>query len=122
MKRGHLWLLLLLVVLCLRADVLAAASRYAVLVGVGKYDPQTVGGVDLNDPPNDLTLMQEVLAYHGFGANDMLILPDEKATREAIVNAVTGHLLSLERGSLAVFYFSGHGSTLKGDDPNGEWH
>ena len=89
---------------------LVAASKYAVLVGVAKYHPETIRGIDLKSPINDLALMQEVLSYYGFGAHEMLILADEKAQSDAIAQAVNNHLLTMERGSLAVFYFSGHGS------------
>jgi hypothetical protein len=110
-----------------------AASRFAVLVGVGEYDPNTeVGGVvqsadpnhgiNLKSPPNDLALMTEVMAYYGFNDKNSVTISDADATREGITDAVNKNLLTLSAGSLAVFYFSGHGSALKGKDDQGEWN
>ncbi|QJP14611.1 caspase family protein [Starkeya sp. ORNL1] len=110
---------LLLAALLLHSGASRAAERYAVLVGVGKYDPATVvpgkDSIDLKGPPNDLVLMQEMLSYYGFNDGNTKVLADAEATRQGIIDAVKRHLLSLPGGSLAVLYFSGHGSALKSD-------
>lgn len=126
--------MLILSSLLLQGNAYGAASpRFAVLVGVGQYDPKTaVGGilvnadpdhnVNLKSPPNDLALITEVLSYYGFNASNTVVLPDAYATHDAITDAVNDHLLTLPESSLAVFYFSGHGSQLRGKDGHGEWN
>jgi hypothetical protein len=126
--------LLLTVILLLNArPMFAAGSRFAVLVGVGQYDPRTeVSGVvqsanptfsiNLKSPPNDLVLMNEVLSYYGFDDKNTVALSDANATRDGIINAVRTNLFTLPPGSLAVFYFSGHGSARKGTDSIGTWN
>jgi hypothetical protein len=108
-----------------------AAARYAVIVGVGEYDPRTeAGGVvqaadrsaNLKSPANDVGLISEVLSYYGFDDKNSTILLNADATRDKIINAVKSKLLVLPPGSLAVFYFSGHGSALTGHDNQGEWN
>lgn len=125
-------LALFVAALLLRAETVSAQSRFAVLVGVGAYHPATAvegmtstpggdGSIDLKSPPNDVALMSDVLSYYGFDDKNSLVLTDAKATRQAIIDAVRKNLLMLPAGSLAVFYFSGHGSALKGKDGQGEW-
>ncbi|GAB9236709.1 caspase family protein [Bradyrhizobium diazoefficiens] len=112
--------ILLLLCLCCGGAAIGR-ERAAVVVGVGTYDPHTVNGQNLDGAGNDLALMQEILAQYGFGRDDETILMDEQASREAIMGAIKQKLLSLDRGSRAVFYFSGHGSTVKGNDKVGAW-
>lgn len=119
----HPWRLFAVVVavLAVWSDPGVAQERAAVLVGVGTYHPETTAGTNLKSPPNDLALMQEVLAQYGFRAEDETVLVDEQATRETIMRTVEERLLKLPSGALAVFYFSGHGSKLKGTDSIGSW-
>jgi hypothetical protein len=126
-----LWIAVLICAALLQPAQAQAASRFAVLVGVGKYHPASVvegmapgGGpgrsIDLKSPPNDLVLMQELLSYYGFDDSNTLVLADTQATRQAIVDSVKSKLLTLPPGSLAVFYYSGHGSAVKSRDGRGE--
>jgi hypothetical protein len=131
MSRALRFVLLLAALLLLHSGMSQAADRFAVLVGIGKYDPATVvpgrtvapgagSSIDLKGPPNDLVLMQEVLSYYSFNDRNTKVLADARATRQGIIDAVKQHLLSLSSGSLAVFYYSGHGSALKSRDGHGE--
>jgi hypothetical protein len=92
-----------------------------VLVGVGKYHPDTIGRRDLSSPKMDVEIMQEIISYLGFKSEDTEILLDDAANREKILGAVHDRLLTLSEGSRALFYFSGHGSKLKGTGSFGEW-
>ncbi|SFJ98008.1 caspase family protein [Bradyrhizobium sp. cf659] len=111
----------ILLLLCIGCSTAIGRERAAVVVGVGTYHPKTVNGKNLDGAGNDLALMQEVLAQYGFSRDDETVLIDEQASREAIVAAINQKLLTLDRGSIAVFYFSGHGSTVKGNDKVGAW-
>jgi hypothetical protein len=99
-----------------------ANSRQAVLVGVGKYHPDTIDKVDLEGPPNDLAVMRRILSLYGFDDNNTTVLADNRATREAILAAVRSRLLGQAPNSLAVFYFSGHGSALRSRSQVGEFN
>jgi hypothetical protein len=110
-----------LLFLCLGCNACISRERAAVMVGVGTYHPDTVNRQNLDGVPNDLALMQEVLAQYGFVSDDETTLVDDQASRDAIIGAIQQKLLSLDRGSFGVFYFSGHGSKVKGGDVVGAW-
>lgn len=123
-------LLGVLALLNLPSEGFAAEPRFAVLVGVGTYHPESVaegitpasgGGLNLKSPPNDVALMNDVLSRYGFDSRNTVTLKDADATRDRITAAVRDNLLTLKAGSLAVFYYSGHGSALRGSDAGGEW-
>src|ERR1700676_5279674 len=94
----------ILLLVCFGCSTAIGRERAAVVVGVGTYHPNTVNGQNLDGAGNDLALMQEVLAQYGFSRDDETVLIDEQASREAIIGAINQKLLSLDRGSFAVFY------------------
>jgi hypothetical protein len=98
------------------------ASRQAVLVGVGKYHPDTIDRADLDGPPNDITIMRRILKAYGFDDDNTTVLIDRDATRQSILDAVDNKLMTQPKESLAVFYFSGHGSALRSRNGVGEFN
>ena len=74
---GSTWIIVLLAAgLCIfgwPVEAHAGGERYAVLVGVGKYHPDTIERVDLKGPAFDLITMQEILGYYGFNDSNTTI-------------------------------------------------
>lgn len=99
-------------------QVLAAPTgrKLALLVGINQY----AGSDHLTGCVTDTELQRELLvARFGFQPEDILLLTDQKATRQAIVTAFTEHLMQQARpNDVVVFHFSGYGSRLALGDPN----
>jgi len=89
----------------------------ALLIGINQY-PETVGdfapikGTALAGCLTDVELQRELLIHRfGFAPGDILVLTDERATRQAIEDAIQSHLLDPARsGDRLLFHFSGLGS------------
>ncbi len=97
-------------------------NKYALLVGINKYQYQK----NLNGAVNDVENMKSLLVNRfGFPDNDkhIRVLTNEKATRKAILNELQQHLIAnANKQSIIVFQYSGHGSRLKdinGDETDG---
>ncbi|HKR81054.1 MAG TPA: caspase family protein [Nitrospira sp.] len=111
--------------------LLAAAdergARRALLVGIDRYTTgesktgDTAGARgrrhwrDLKGSVNDVRAFREVLIHRqGFHPQDILVLENEAATRDAILGAFRRHLISpAKAGDHSVFYYAGHGSRVR---------
>ena len=83
---------------------------FVLLVGIDAY-PAPVNR--LNGCVNDVTRMRELLAARVSDAHDCfapLVLANEQATRQGIIDAWRSHLGQAGPGDVALFYYSGHGS------------
>src|SRR5690606_21033731 len=86
------------------------SDRYALLVGVADYPGQEN---DLPAVAGDVRRMRDLLVNHfGFSEANIVVLEDDRATRENIVAAFTQHLAKAGGGGTALFYYSGHGTQL----------
>ncbi|MGQ4645995.1 caspase family protein [Lyngbya aestuarii] len=87
--------------------------KLALLVGINQY-PQSERFVSLKGCVNDVELQRELLIHRfGFKANDILILTDNQATRQGILQGFEEHLIKQAKpGDVVVFHFSGHGSRV----------
>jgi metacaspase-1 len=93
----------------------AQPSRFALLVGVGDYPAET--GWSKLSSRNDVRLVKEVLAEHGFANKNVTTLLDREASSEEILKAIRTHLTEKSRpGGIAVFQFSGHGQQVQDDN------
>ncbi|MEM8558666.1 MAG: caspase family protein, partial [Bacteroidota bacterium] len=82
-------------------------GRYAVLVGISEYPP---GSTDLAAPIYDARLMRDFLIEHmDYDPDDLVLLTDEEATREHILQALGRHLGQAGPDGTVLFYYSGHG-------------
>ena len=97
----------------------ATVRRRALLIGINDYaaagnpmGPRRVQ--NLSGAVNDVTSMGEMLvAQYGFARQDVLVLTDQAATRDAILRAIQSHLEApAGKGDVLLFYFSGHGSQV----------
>jgi hypothetical protein len=98
-------------------------TKLALLVGINKY--RHAGGIPaLAGCVNDVENMKSLLiGKFDFREENILVLVDEMATREAIIAAFQKHLITkAQRGDIVVLHYSGYGSQMKdlsGDEPNG---
>ncbi len=104
-------ILALCIVVFLVHPRLASAANVALLIGVSDYD-QSVGLPDLRGPSNDVALMQEVLAAHGF---EITILADGETdgiipTGTAMLGALDDLVERVGQGDLVYLHFSGLGA------------
>ncbi len=113
--------------LALLAAILPAPARAegvkrAVLIGVDEYLSGDVS--DLRGCGNDVDLMESVLVgKFDFAPDDVEVLKNEDATREAIIGLIRSHLGQSEAGDIALVHYSGHGSQMldkSGDEADGK--
>lgn len=92
----------------LAADI---PRHYALVVGVSDY-PGTL--LDLPLVSEDVKAITSMLTGAlGFRPEDILVLQDEAATREAVLEGLSGFLGSAAEDDLALFYYSGHGTRVE---------
>jgi hypothetical protein len=128
MRRSFVWLIFLLaVLLSFYPSSSNAATKKALLVGINTYEKlpfysRTLGRqiTNLKGSVNDVTSMKGMLvSRYGFRVEDIRVLTDDKATREAILNTFERWLIrGTKEGDLVFFYFSGHGTQIP--DQNGD--
>ncbi len=87
--------------------------KLALLIGINQYDAKG-DWLPLNGCVTDVDLQRELLMHRfGFNPADILTLIDREATRAAIAEAFTEHLIAQALpGDVVVVHFSGHGSKL----------
>lgn len=124
MRRHSLILTLILGTLGVFAYGMASARDRALVVGIDHYPGLSVNGTPANDLTGavvDANTFKQLLAdvWH-FDPADIKFLSDQDASRQAILDAFEEWLV---KGSLpndrVVFYFSGHGATVKVPLPGG---
>ncbi|QTA82199.1 Putative peptidoglycan binding domain-containing protein [Desulfonema limicola] len=90
-------------------------ARRALLVGINDYK----GVSDLRGCHNDVGNMRNILKeYLGFSNNDIRVVIDSRATKEAILYRLEYMVSKARPGDFMVFHFSGHGSRIR--DRNGD--
>lgn len=91
---------------------------HALLVGIDRY---RLSRLDLRGCVNDVDLVERVL-HDRIAPADLVVeqLRDERATRAGVVEAFRRHLGGLGPGDVALFWYSGHGST--GPLPEELWY
>ena len=101
----------------------ARAEQHAILIGVWDYENPNL---QLDAPPNDLRLMQEVLAARGVSEDRTHILANP--TKQRIQRKFRELRLHLKPSDSLLFYFSGHGTqiidrlgTFPGDEAKGRF-
>ena len=86
-------------------------SHRALLIGINAYpDPAN----QLNGCVNDTYLMSEILQENGFVAENIRLLSDQRATRDAILDRLHWLLDDVADESYRVLYYSGHGVQIPG--------
>ncbi len=92
------------------------ARKLALLVGIDKY---ASGNSNLKGCKTDVEL-QKLLLIHRFGfqPEDILIITDEKATRDNIITSFNQHLQQATKDDVVVFHFSGYGRNVLVNNPD----
>lgn len=96
-------------------QVADAQERVALLAGIGDYGVQGTSLPALQ-AATGLRLMERTLLEKGFLKENILILKDGAATKQAIENAFTTHLARAGKGGVAFFHFYGHGDRVRDDN------
>jgi hypothetical protein len=88
----------------------------ALLVGINKYPGQPLNGCvnDVQDMANFLVSRCE------FAMDDIRLLVDERATKDAIVERLHWLLTGVKAGDRILFHYSGHGAQVPTRNPEGE--
>jgi hypothetical protein len=87
----------------------------AVLVGVGQYARPDIP--PLRGPVNDVVTVRLLLKnVFGLENDDIRVLVDNRATRDAIMHRLRVLAAGAQPGDILVFYFSGHGSQVRDRD------
>ncbi len=97
--------------------------KLALVVGIGDYLAEPGGqSIDLVGPPGDARRIRDVLIErYGFPVDNICLLVDEEATRQAFVDGWRRHVGRATQGDTVVYYFAGHGSqTTDFDGPQDE--
>jgi len=103
-------------------------ARRALLVGIDRYRLDDASGTsqpeaatnrrkwkDLRGAVNDVRSLREVLIHRfGFRPEDVVVLENQAATRQAILTTFQRHLIDPARaGDHSLFYYAGHGSRIR---------
>ena len=102
-------------------------ARRALLIGIDRYTVEAGSTSklplghsrrqwkNLKGAVNDVRALRELLIHRqGFRPQDILVLENEAATRDAILGAFQRHLIDpANPGDHSVFYFAGHGSRIR---------
>ncbi len=92
-----------------------AQSKVALIVAIGNYEPN--GGWSSISSANDVPLIKAALIKQGFSEKDIMVIGDEAATKDGILNAINSHLISKStKDGIAVFHYSGHGQQIMDDN------
>ena len=102
-------------------------ARRALLIGIDRYTvegeraaelPVAIGRrqwKNLKGAVNDVRALRELLIHRqGFRPQDIVVLENEAATRDAILGAFQRHLIAPANvGDHSVFFYAGHGSRIR---------
>lgn len=94
-----------------------ASTRWAVLVGINDHQGSTVDNIGSR---SDAESLYAHLIDQGWSPDHVLLLTDELATREAIVEGIRWLARQTTPDSTAVFSYSGHAKQWWGVDMDGD--
>ena len=95
-------------------EILEKSFKVALLVGIGDYDSSVTGIPELNYPVSDIRVVAKTLKLQGYTP---IILTDRQATASRIRQQLKYMADEVEPGKgTAIFYFSGHGFRIGGEN------
>lgn len=92
--------------------------KIALLIGISKYESATRKSSYRNlNTDLDVELLKETLTgnIHKFLPENITVLQDEKATRDAILSAMKKISYEAKEGDIVFIYFGGHGKSIPDD-------
>lgn len=102
-------LLCLVISLCCLIPIYS--TNRALIVGIGKYKPNT-GWIDINGD-SDVALIVPQLIINGFDKQNIKTLINSEATKGNIKHELISLSNSCRKGDTVYFHFSGHGQRVK---------
>ena len=105
MKR---FLIILLAGLCATAACALAVENHALLIGIGAYKAVR----PLDGPPNDVAAVAALLRKYNYKPEFIHTLVDDRATKQAILQAMKALVAEVKPGDYVFFYYSGHGTSF----------
>lgn len=108
---------ILLLILLVLPVCLTAQNRYALLIGIGDYPPDS--GWNKIHGDNDVTIIKTLLLEQGTIADNITVLTNAEATKSGIVTAMDQLRGRVQKGDVVYIHFSGHGqqvTDLNGDE------
>ena len=102
--------------------VRAPGGRHALLIGVGNYPQEGSGAIaPLEFAARDAEALASLLsAQTGFPGQQVTLLRDARASRQAILDALRSLGTKANEEDVVLLFFSGHGTTAPG--PDGRTH
>ncbi|MBN1632690.1 MAG: caspase family protein [Ignavibacteria bacterium] len=88
--------------------------KRGLIIGIGKYSPGS--GWQALSSAKDIPLIKSTLINQGFQEKDIIILTDEKATKQNIINELDKLLSECNEGDIVVIHYSGHGQRIQDDN------
>lgn len=83
-------------------------EKYALIIGINKY---MIPNADLNGCVNDAEDMwKELTTNYGFKPDNVRMITDFRATKQAILERIEWLVSSLKAGDVGFLHYSGHGS------------
>ncbi len=95
-------------------EVAAGGRKVALIVAVGKYP--AAGGWRSTSAGNDVRLIREALALHGFAPPHITVLSDGRATKAGITGALDALIAAARKDDIVVIHFSAHGQQVFDDN------
>ncbi len=95
--------------------------KRALVVAIGEY-PESGNWTNISSE-NDIPLVRQTLLNQGFAEENILVIKNEQATKEGIINAFNDHLVDkIKPGDIVYVHFSSHGQQMfdaSGDEVDG---
>lgn len=102
------------------AKTLAGEDRFAIVVGIGEYPPES--GWNRIHGDMDVGIVTCMLLENGFQEKNITVLKDSAATKSAIETAFSKLAGTVSEGDIVHVHFSTHGQQVTdtdGDEPDG---
>lgn len=101
-----------------RTRVPPGRSKRAVIIGLNSYQ---LPNANLTGCVNDADDVYDLLLSRGFEAANMEVLKNERATKSAIIKALSEMVSWAQPGDELVYYHSGHGSRVRDTSGDESW-
>lgn len=96
-------------------------EKWGLIIAIAEYPKE--GGWTPISAQNDIPLIYNAMVSQGFPEENILVLRDEEATKQGIIDAFNSHLVeNAEEGDIAFVHFSSHGQQMfdeSGDEIDG---
>lgn len=86
--------------------ILPSSTNRALLIGIGSYNDFPLEG-----PPYDVIALKQILPQWGFKPQEIIVVQDQQATRNGILDALKALAERSQNGDKIFFFYSGHGTS-----------